>query len=426
MTAAARPRSPARLAWRLYLVAGAVGTLLYLTVPPFHGSAPFMNVLGVTGALAVAAGIRWHRPTSRLPWLFFVVGLGLFWLGDIYTYSYPKLVHREVPFPSIGDAIYLTVYPALMAGLLILVRRRNPHRKARGAIDVTILTLGLALPFWTALIAPYLHDGSMTLLPKLVSVAYPLGDVLLLAAALSLAMDSGRRRPAFYLLSASIIALLVTDFVYGLMLLHGSYDHQLSLDIGWIAFYLLWGAAALHPSMRELDEPSPDAEPNAHAAEARAAGRRIADRPDGGANRRRAGRRYGPDRRHRRLDRPVQLGRRADGGPRPAAGALGGARAGPRRGGSSAGRGEEPGGDRPRRPRFDRPAARGPRTGAALPARRAAASACRPRRAAHATRHCRGTPPCAARACRGAGRTGRCASASMPVRSSGCVPTTTA
>ena len=261
MTAAARPRSPARLAWRLYLVAGAVGTLLYLTVPPFHGSAPFMNVLGVTGALAVAAGIRWHRPTSRLPWLFFVVGLGLFWLGDIYTYSYPKLVHREVPFPSIGDAIYLTVYPALMAGLLILVRRRNPHRKARGAIDVTILTLGLALPFWTALIAPYLHDGSMTLLPKLVSVAYPLGDVLLLAAALSLAMDSGRRRPAFYLLSASIIALLVTDFVYGLMLLHGSYDHQLSLDIGWIAFYLLWGAAALHPSMRELDEPSPDAEP---------------------------------------------------------------------------------------------------------------------------------------------------------------------
>ncbi len=84
--------------------------------------------------------------------------------------------------------------------------------------------------------------------------------MLLLAAAVSLAMDTGRRRPAFYLLSASILALLVTDFVYGLMLLHGTYDHQLSLDIGWIGFYLLWGAAALHPSMRELDEPSPDAE----------------------------------------------------------------------------------------------------------------------------------------------------------------------
>ena len=37
------------------------------------------------------------------------------------------------------------------------------------------------------------------------------------------------------------------------MTLHGAYDHQVILDVGWIAFYLLWGAAALHPSMRELE-----------------------------------------------------------------------------------------------------------------------------------------------------------------------------
>ena len=39
-------------------------------------------------------------------------------------------------------------------------------------------------------------------------------------------------------------------FAYGLVTLDGSYHHQLSLDVGWIFFYLLWGAAALHPSMR--------------------------------------------------------------------------------------------------------------------------------------------------------------------------------
>ena len=37
------------------------------------------------------------------------------------------------------------------------------------------------------------------------------------------------------------------------MILHGTYDHQLWLDAGWIGFYVLWGAAALHPSMRTLD-----------------------------------------------------------------------------------------------------------------------------------------------------------------------------
>ena len=54
----------------------------------------------------------------------------------------------------------------------------------------------------------------------------------------------------------SIVCLLVTDFVYGLMILHGTYDHQLWLDAGWIGFYVLWGAAALHPSMRTLTRPA--------------------------------------------------------------------------------------------------------------------------------------------------------------------------
>ena len=40
------------------------------------------------------------------------------------------------------------------------------------------------------------------------------------------------------------------------MLLKNPYTHQLWLDMGWMSYYLLWGAAALHPSMRELSEPA--------------------------------------------------------------------------------------------------------------------------------------------------------------------------
>ena len=36
---------------------------------------------------------------------------------------------------------------------------------------------------------------------KLVSIAYPVGDILLLAAAIRHAVDTGARRPAFYLLA---------------------------------------------------------------------------------------------------------------------------------------------------------------------------------------------------------------------------------
>ena len=187
--------------------------------------------------------------------------MALFWLGDLYTYSYPRLFGADVPFPSLGDGAYVAVYPALMAGLLMLIRRRNPEGDRAGVIDSLIMTLGLALLSWVALIAPYLHDETMTVTGKLVSVAYPLGDILLLAAAIRLAVDTGKRQPAFYLLASAIVALLVTDFAYGVVTLHGAYDGQVSLDVGWISFYLLWGAAALHPSMRELEQPAPDRVP---------------------------------------------------------------------------------------------------------------------------------------------------------------------
>ena len=242
--------------WMVFLAAGAAITALYLFVKPFAGSGPVINVLGLAPVVAIGVGVRLHRPEARLAWAWVALGFVLFWLGDVYTYTYPIVLHREVPFPSLGDASYLAVYPALIAGVLILQRRRSRNIDRGSAIDAAILTVGLALPSWVWLIAPYVHDHSLSTAGRLVSVAYPLADVLLLAVAVRLALDGGQRRLSFHLMSASIICLLVTDFVYGLMLLQGTYDHQLWLDVGWIGFYLLWGAAALHPTMSELDQPA--------------------------------------------------------------------------------------------------------------------------------------------------------------------------
>ena len=194
------------------------------------------------------------------PWLLLAAGSALFWLGDLYTYSYPHLLGAEVPFPSPGDALYVAMYPVMMAGLLLLVRRRNAGSDRSGLIDGLILTVGLSLPAWIALMAPYLHMDDLSLVGKAVSVAYPVGDVILVGAVVRLALDAGRREPAFYLLTGSIVLLLFTDFAYGLLTLHGLYDHQLWLDAGWIGSYLLWGAAGLHPSMARLDQPVPGRE----------------------------------------------------------------------------------------------------------------------------------------------------------------------
>src|SRR5262249_52047262 len=101
-------------AWWLYLAAGALLCALYVWVPPFAGSGPVMNLLGLSPVVAIIAGLRIHRPASQGPWWFFAGGFLLFWLGDLYTYSYPRLFGADVPFPSVGDGAYVLVYPALM------------------------------------------------------------------------------------------------------------------------------------------------------------------------------------------------------------------------------------------------------------------------------------------------------------------------
>ena len=98
-------------AWIAYLAVGALFTAAYLWFPPLVGNGPLINLLGLSGSVAVAVGIFMHRPKAWLAWALFIVGLFLFFAGDLYTYSYPKLTGAEVEFPSIGDAIYLAVYP---------------------------------------------------------------------------------------------------------------------------------------------------------------------------------------------------------------------------------------------------------------------------------------------------------------------------
>ena len=242
--------------WIAYLVVGAVLTGAYLWFPPLKGNGPLINLLGLSSSIAIGVGIYLHRPRARAAWFLFIVGQFLFFAGDLYTYSYPKVFGADVEFPSLGDAIYLTVYPALVAGLLILVKRRNPRGDRAAVIDSLILTVGIALISWVFLVAPNIHLSGLTPLEKAVSAAYPLGDILLLAAAIRLAVDTGKRAPAFYLLIGSIVSLLAVDSAYTYALLTDAYNHQLTYDVGWIAYYVLWGAAALHPSMRTLEEPA--------------------------------------------------------------------------------------------------------------------------------------------------------------------------
>jgi diguanylate cyclase (GGDEF)-like protein/PAS domain S-box-containing protein len=249
--------------WLWYLAAIAAMAALYLAGPLNGG--PVFNVIGASSAVAVIVGARRYRPRGRIAWYAIALGQLLFVAGDVLAYNYHRLFGGELPFPSIADPLYLAMYPLLVAGLLALLRLSRQGRDRAAVIDGLIVTVGVATVSWAYLMAPYAHDGTLSSAELVTSLAYPVADVLLVAVAAALLLRRDRG-PSAGMLGASLLALLATDAVYGWLLLHGGYETGGLLDAGWIMFYALAGAAALHPSMREISEPAqsaPVAEPAA-------------------------------------------------------------------------------------------------------------------------------------------------------------------
>ena len=243
-------------AWVLYVTGVTLISLLYLLGPEAVNVGPVFNAIGASAIIAIVVGSRMHQPFRRLPWYLFAGGQALFVAGDVLAYNYTRFFGGELPFPSIADPLYLMVYPALTAGLVILIHRRTPTRDWASLIDSLIVATSVAFLSWVFLISPQTQDASLSLPMKLVSIAYPVMDLILLGVVVRLAMGAGKRRPSFFLLVGGTVALFATDSIYGWMQLHDGYTPGGLLDGGWILFYALLGAAALHPSMRSLSEPA--------------------------------------------------------------------------------------------------------------------------------------------------------------------------
>ncbi|HEV2089342.1 MAG TPA: bifunctional diguanylate cyclase/phosphodiesterase [Cryptosporangiaceae bacterium] len=238
-----------------YAVWMAVLTAAFFALP---GWGPFVwAAIGVSSVAAILVGVLRHRPYQRLPWLLLAGALATFAAGDATYNVLIGVLGQENPFPSLADGFYLLTYPLGAAALATFVRSRSTRLDRGRLLDALTLTAGLALLVWIFLIVPYVQDPDLTNWQKAISIAYPLGDVLLLAMLIWLVIGRRRHNRSIDMLVVGTTSLLVFDIVYGFVQLHGGWSVGTSLDLGWIVFYAAWGAAGIVPSMRELTEPVP-------------------------------------------------------------------------------------------------------------------------------------------------------------------------
>src|SRR5688500_16651666 len=174
-----------RRAWLAYSGGGVALTLAYLFVPGLR-LGPLFNVIALSSPIAIVIAVRLWKPETRAPWYLFALGQAFFVAGDVITYNYDRFFGTELPFPSVGDVFYLSVYPCLILGILWLIRLRTPGGDRESVIDSLIVAIGVGTISWVFLLSPLARDPQVTLLQKMTAMGYPVMDLILLTVVVRL------------------------------------------------------------------------------------------------------------------------------------------------------------------------------------------------------------------------------------------------
>jgi diguanylate cyclase len=240
--------------WKAYLVMGAAAIAVYFLSGAPSFQLVLYNGIAVVAFGAILLGIRRNRPALKRPWYLLAAGILLWAIGDVIWSCYDLVLHRAAPWPSVADYAYI-VGPVLMAlGLTVMLRRRGVGRDVESFLDALIIAIGVGTLSWTFLMAPYANAAGVSVWTKMIAVAYPLTDILLLAVVVRMLITPGRHATCHRLLAVAVTCTLVGDAIYSFQQLNGTYYTGNLVDITWLAFYFLIGAAALHPSMASVAE----------------------------------------------------------------------------------------------------------------------------------------------------------------------------
>ncbi|MGA9761377.1 MAG: bifunctional diguanylate cyclase/phosphodiesterase [Gaiellaceae bacterium] len=246
-----------RSVWLIYLVIGVVAVATYEVIPA--GIARDWVATGVIGlsALLMAIGTYVFRPRAPAAWILLAAGQLAFALGRLLFASHGRAEHGS-PFFSSAGACYLSGYVLVWAALALFVRSRAPSRNWTAIIDAAAITTSFALAAWLFVMSSITHDQALTSTEKAISLAGPLATVLLLATALRIAMGASQRSPVYLFLAGGGFMLLLANSGYLAMLRGENHVSGGVIELAWFGSCLLFGAAALHPSMKSFSLQNPE------------------------------------------------------------------------------------------------------------------------------------------------------------------------
>uniref|UniRef100_UPI003563007E putative bifunctional diguanylate cyclase/phosphodiesterase n=1 Tax=Actinotalea sp. TaxID=1872145 RepID=UPI003563007E len=261
--------------WATYLVAGTAAAALVLLLPDSAVRDLCFVLVAATAPVAIGVGTRRHRPIAEGAWYAMAAALTLWVVGCALLALEQRTVWTS---PVAPDLIRLMLYPMVTAGLWLLSRSRTAGLRIEAILDVAIVSTSALMISVVFLVGPSWAAGTGA--DRWWDAAFPLGSVLVFAFLVRLAYAPGAGR----------LSSIVVVVGLGLTLGYQAVAHVVpelptlasgagALTVEWLPAMVVTGAAALHPSMRLLSQPTPPRPEPPHSRQIAVAGMALATGP---------------------------------------------------------------------------------------------------------------------------------------------------
>ncbi len=207
----------------------------------------------VAAAVASAACCRAaarSRGRDRRAWVFLAAATGSWAAGQAVWTFYEVVRDVAVPFPSSADIGFL-LFP-LLAVPGLLWWSSSPGRVAalgRDLLDGAIIAASLLVLSWSTTLGSVVADGGEGWLAVALSLAYPVGDIVVATVVIFLLGRAGTAgRAPLLLVAGGVGGLAVADSAYVYLVAVGSYSSGDLVSAGWVFGFLLIAAGATVPA----------------------------------------------------------------------------------------------------------------------------------------------------------------------------------